>query len=123
MKDMGGLRALVLGGRGDIGNAIAGRLAENGCEVISVGRKDFDLQNQGQIDDYLNENGCEYDVLVHSSGLNNPALFEDLTDAEIRKSLEVNLHSFLYIAKRCLPYWKQRFAYPTGSISNLAAFW
>jgi len=43
------MRALILGGKGDIGQAIATKLQSQSCEVDAVGRDDFDLTSTDQI--------------------------------------------------------------------------
>lgn len=119
---MENLRALVLGGRGDIGGAITARLQAEGCEVMAVGRTDFDLGDGAQIDAFFERNGNSFDILVHSSGLNHPKLFENLAEAEIRESLDVNLHGFLKVARACLPYWQSRSFGRVLAISSLYGF-
>ncbi len=116
------LRALVLGGRGDIGGAIANRLRGEGIEVLQVGRDDFDLADPVGIDAFFARRGDAYDILVHSAGLNQPKLFEDLTDEEIRASLDANLHGFLHVARACLPNWKSRRFGRVVVISSLYGF-
>jgi 3-oxoacyl-[acyl-carrier protein] reductase len=103
-----GPRALVLGGHGDIGRAIAVRLHSDGFDVIAVGRSTFDLGNPSQTDAFLSREGNRFDILVHCAGLNRPTLIENLSDAEIRESLEVNLIGFLRVARACLPYWRSK---------------
>lgn len=111
-----------VGGRGDIGGAISVRLEAEGYEVIAVGRIDFDLGNSVQIEAFFEKNGNNYDILVHSSGLNQPKLFENLTEDEIRESLDVNLHGFLKCARACLPYWQTRGFGRVVVISSLYGF-
>jgi len=100
------LRALVLGGHGDIGRAIAARLHADGCDVVAVGRSTFDMRDPSQIDAFMAREGNRFELLVHCAGLNRPALFENLSDADIRESLEINLHGFLRVARACLPHWR-----------------
>lgn len=116
------LKALVLGGRGDIGAAIATRLRDDGHEVRAVGRADFNLADGATIDAFFAANGNHFDILVHSGGLNHPKPFEELTEAEIRETLEVNLHGFLRVARICLPYWKARQFGRVLVISSLYGF-
>jgi 3-oxoacyl-[acyl-carrier protein] reductase len=117
------MRALILGGRGDIGAAIASRLATDGLEVTAVGRHDFDLADNGSIDRFFSEREQGgYEVLVHSAGLNSPKLFEDLSESEIRLSLEANLHGFLHVTRKCLPVWKRRGFGRVLVISSLYGF-
>ena len=101
------MRALILGGKGDIGSAITQKLSSDGVQATGVGRAQFDLTNVAQIDDYFDVHGSEFEILVHSGGLNHPKIFEELTDQEIRTSLDANLHGFLHVVRRLLPYWKQ----------------
>lgn len=99
--------ALVLGGRGGIGSSISAALRADGMAVTAVGRSDFDLAMPAQIDAFFARSGNAFDVLVHSGGLNVPRPFEQLSEQDIRTSLEVNLHGFLHVARLCLPYWKR----------------
>ena len=101
------MRALVLGGKGDIGSAITQKLSMHGVEVFSVGRSDFDLTNPSQIADYFKGNNNKFDILVHSGGLNNPKTFEELTDAQIRESLNANVLGFLDVVRELTPHWKK----------------
>jgi 3-oxoacyl-[acyl-carrier protein] reductase len=115
-------RALVLGGRGDIGGAIAAHLRNEGIEVFAVGRMDFDLGSPKDIDAYFDKNGNKFDILIHSGGHNQPKLVEDLSDRDIREALDVNLHGFLRVAKMCLPYWKAQNSGHIIVLSSLYGF-
>jgi NAD(P)-dependent dehydrogenase (short-subunit alcohol dehydrogenase family) len=101
------MRALVLGGKGDIGSAITQKLSMHEVEVTSVGRSDFDLTSPNQIASYFKENGNQFDVLIHSGGLNNPKTFEELTDSQIRESLDANVLGFLDVVRELIPCWKK----------------
>jgi 3-oxoacyl-[acyl-carrier protein] reductase len=94
---------LVLGGRGDIGSAIADRFVAAGHEVLAVGRADFDLTEPPSIDAWFERSHPPLGVLVHSAGLNNPKRFADLTDAEIRECFAANVEGFLQVARRSMP--------------------
>lgn len=100
------MRALVLGGKGDIGSAITQKLSSIGVDTTDVGRADFDLANPNQIATYFKKNGSQFDILIHSGGLNNPKNFEELTDAEIRESLNANVLGFLDVVRELTPHWK-----------------
>ena len=116
------LHALVLGGRGAIGNAIASRLQLDGCEVKVVGRREFNLDDSDQIDNFFKTNNNNYDILIHSAGLNCPKLFENLSDVEIKESLNVNLLGFLKVAQACLSYWRTQTYGRILVISSLYGF-
>lgn len=116
------MRALVLGGKGDIGSAITQKLSSNGVDAISVGRSDFDLANPKQISNYFKVNGSQFDILVHSSGLNNPKTFEELTDTEIRESLDANVIGFLDVVRELTTDWRRNRFGRVLVISSLYGF-
>lgn len=116
-------RALVLGGRGDIGAAIAAELAAAwGDEVVPVGRQDFDLADPSSIDRFLATAGNRFDVLIHSAGLNRPGAFETLDLADVRLAVEANLHGFLRVAQALLPHWKAAGGGRVVVVSSLYGF-
>jgi NAD(P)-dependent dehydrogenase (short-subunit alcohol dehydrogenase family) len=94
---------LVLGGRGDIGSAIARRFEASGHEVLAVGRADFDLTRPESIDSWFDRPHPSIGVLIHSAGLNYPKRFTDLNDAEIRECFAANVEGFLRVARRTIP--------------------
>jgi 3-oxoacyl-[acyl-carrier protein] reductase len=114
------MKALVLGGKGAIGQAVAARLTQVGHDVTSVGRPDFDLTDSEQIASYFDCRPAEFDILVHSGGYNVPKSFETLTDEEIRRSLNANLFGFLDVARLCIPHWK---ASGTGRVVVLSSLY
>lgn len=115
-------RALVLGGKGDIGSAITSALRTDGMEVMAVGRTDFDLGVAEQIDAFFVHYGNTFDVLVHSSGLNVPKPFEQLSEQDIRTAMDVNLYGFLHVARLCLPHWQQGNGARVLVVSSLYGF-
>ena len=94
---------LVLGGRGDIGSAIARRFVTAGHPVIAAGRAEFDLTESAAIDAWFDRAHPPIGVLVHSAGLNHPKRFAELTDAEIRECFAANVEGFLQVARRVIP--------------------
>jgi 3-oxoacyl-[acyl-carrier protein] reductase len=112
--------ALVLGGSGDIGTAIADDLAQRGYLVTCVGSADMDLANKKSIDQYMS--GRTYDVLVHSAGLNVIGALEDRDLTDIELAIDTNLIGFLDIVKRLIPYWKQQQQGRIVVISSLYGF-
>lgn len=102
-----GRRVLILGGTGDIGSAIASRLTlDFGDEVIAVGSKDLNLADAHSVDLFLERHGSDFDVLVHSAGLNQPGLFESLNVQNIELAIQANLMGFLRISQALIPHWK-----------------
>lgn len=114
--------ALVLGGNGDIGAAIVAKLRAGGLRVRAVGSADFDLGRPDQIAAFFAREGNAFEVLVHAAGLNAPKPFEQLSEQDIRASLEVNLHGFLQVARLCLPHWKSHGGARVLVLSSLYGF-
>lgn len=97
---------LVLGGNGDIGSAIAAAFRDRGDAVVATGRAQLDLNSPESIDAFFASGHRDFDVLVHSAGLNNPKTFAELSSAEIAESLQVNVQGFLRALKHVEPHLK-----------------
>jgi 3-oxoacyl-[acyl-carrier protein] reductase len=101
-------KSLVIGGSGDIGTSIAHQLSQDyGDRVLAVSSRELNLLDNNSIDRFLNMHGVDFDVLVHSAGINQPGIFESLEIADIEKTIQVNLIGFLRVAKALLPHWKK----------------
>lgn len=105
---MSSMKALVLGGKGDIGAAVCQRLRQAGHQVLAVGRDDFDLTSSTQIASFFETHGGDFDLLIHSGGYNVPKNFNALTDEEIRLCIDSNLFGFLDVVRHCCPHWQTR---------------
>jgi 3-oxoacyl-[acyl-carrier protein] reductase len=112
--------ALVLGGTGDIGRAIADDLTQRGYQVSCVGSQDMNLRDSASIDAFMW--GKTYDVLVHSAGLNVIGALEDQSIADVELAVDTNLMGFLHIAKQLIPYWKQQQQGRIVVVSSLYGF-
>jgi 3-oxoacyl-[acyl-carrier protein] reductase len=116
------MKALVLGGKGAIGGAIAAHLTDCGHAVTALGRDAFDLSRREQILDYFVQQPAAFDLLVHSAGWNVPKAFDQTSDDDIRLSLEANLLGFLSVVRACLPHWKKTGCGRIVVISSLYGF-
>lgn len=118
-----GRRVLVLGGTGDIGSTIASRLTlDFGDKVIAVGSADLNLADAHSVDLFLEQHGSDFDVLVHSAGVNQPGLFELLDMKNIELTVQANLMGFLRISKALIPHWKLQSWGSVVIISSLYGF-
>lgn len=116
-------KVLVLGGTGDIGSAIAHRLTlDFGDKVISVGSKDLNLADAHAVDLFLERNGSDFDVVVHSAGVNQPGLFESLDIQNVELTIRANLMGFLRISQALIPHWKLHSRGNVVIISSLYGF-
>lgn len=97
-------KVLILGGRGDIGTAMAEMFRQRGDRVVATGRIEIDLASAAAIDGYFEANAADFDVVVHSAGLNNLKIFAELSNEEIAESLQVNVQGFLRVLKHIEPH-------------------
>lgn len=61
---LSGKRVWVAGHYGMVGSAVVRRLAGDGCETITVDRRDLDLRRQTDVEAWLNENRPDAIVLA-----------------------------------------------------------
>ena len=116
-------KALVLGGTGNIGSAIAFRLEHDfGDKVLAVGSKALNLADVNSVDLFLEKNGSNFDVLIHAAGFNQPGLFESLDIRNIELTLQANLMGFLRISQALIPHWKLHSRGSVVIISSLYGF-
>jgi NAD(P)-dependent dehydrogenase (short-subunit alcohol dehydrogenase family) len=101
-------RVLILGGSGGLGAAMADVFRGHGDKVVATGRAQMDLADPAAIDRYFAANPAAFDVLVHSAGVNDPKDFVRLSDAEIARSLQVNVQGFLHVLRHVEPHLRER---------------
>lgn len=138
-----GLTALVIGGTGTLGGAIAGALAAAGAHVIVAGRNPehgaecvHAITQRGgqaeffaadctrredllQLKQYLADSGRELHILVNGAGVNSPTPFLEISDEEWDRILTVNLGSVRLACQVFGGYMLEK--QTTGSIINIAS--
>jgi NAD(P)-dependent dehydrogenase (short-subunit alcohol dehydrogenase family) len=142
MTDLPGRVALVTGGGGGLGAAIAGRLAETGMGVVVAdvdetraeavagrlrahGGKATALRvdvsrpadAEGALQATLGAHG-RLDVLVNNAGVDRTAPFEELTLDDWDRILGVNLRGPLHMARAAFPVMRRQGA---GHIVNIVS--
>lgn len=100
-------KVLIIGGTGDIGNAIANKFINT--ITHSVGSKDINLSCNQSIRKFFIENENTYDKLIFVSGINNPSLIKKTKNNEFEETMKINCSSLHYIASnnfKCLSQLK-----------------
>jgi len=115
-------KVLLIGGSGDIGDAIANKFKKNGSQIIMPTRKEMDLEDRGSIERFFENKKLNIDVLIHSAGFNDPKSIEELSDEDIDKTYEINVISFYKIIKQVLPVFKKKKNGYILAISSLYSF-
>lgn len=133
---------LVTGASRGIGRAIAEAFAEKGCHLILTCRNSMEALEQLALS--LQEKysiacravradmGCETDVqalfskietldiLVNNAGIAHIGLLADMTAAQWREIMSVNLDSCFYACRAAIPLMLRRHS---GSIINISSVW
>jgi 3-oxoacyl-[acyl-carrier protein] reductase len=139
-----GRRALVTGGSGDIGGAIARALAAQGCRVIVHANRSLEraqalvteLQQAGQVAhavafdvadatatrsalDTLLEEG-PIPIVVNNAGIHDDGPMAGMSDEQWRRVIDVSLHGFFHVTQPLLlPMARARFG-RIVSVSSVA---
>ena len=100
-------RALVAGGTGRVGHAIAERLRADGWTVIAAGRADGDLRTrdgaQALVARALDELGG-LDLVVHAAGAGfSPKPVEEVTEADWDAAVDVTAKGTFFLAQAAAP--------------------
>jgi NAD(P)-dependent dehydrogenase (short-subunit alcohol dehydrogenase family) len=130
--DYSGCVAVVAGGAGGIGSAIASRLALAGATVIAWDRtagsvpgvryEQVDLTDSAAVEEaarHRAERDGRLDFLVNAAGYSGPTLpLEDYAPQEWLRIAEVNLNSVYHTCRAVLPLMRKA---GTGRIVNIAS--
>ena len=133
--------AVITGASSGIGRASAARFAQDGFEVIAVGRNESELNDlrdnsrngsgsiqialadvteYSQVDRVLAETNDKFgriDVLVNAAGIIKNGSIENTTLDEWDKMLNINLRSVFYLMQKCLPFLEAT----KGNIVNVSS--
>jgi 3-dehydrosphinganine reductase len=121
-----GTHAIVTGGSGGIGLAIARRLVELGGSVTLVARGRerleaaaaelgartlaLDISDQAAVHEALPRELAERraDLLVNCAGISTVAEFADLTPDQLRHEMDVNYFGAVWVTRATLPHFRER---------------
>lgn len=93
--------ALVTGGAGDLGRAIAEELAAQGYEVQAPGRRELDVSDAASIDRWLNAHP-RAGLVVHCAGILRDRMSQGMSEAEWDEVMAVNLKGAFHVTQRVL---------------------
>jgi len=119
---LAGKVALVTGGNGAIGSAIATLFQKAGARVVSVDRPGsrippgvtflpIDLAERAQIDALVAEVDREHggiDILVHSAGITRDSVLWKMCPDQWSEVLSINLDAAFHLLRQCTPVMRRR---------------
>jgi pteridine reductase len=102
------VKALVTGGTGRVGSAIARRLREDGSQVLAAGRADGDLADPGAARALVERAVAELgglDLLVHAAGEGFvPRAVEEVTEADWDAAFGATAKGTFFCAQAAAPH-------------------
>jgi NAD(P)-dependent dehydrogenase (short-subunit alcohol dehydrogenase family) len=102
------MRALVTGGTGRVGSAIAARLERDGWTVLAAGRADGDVAMVGEARRLVDRTADELgglDLLVNAAGEGfEPTLFEDVDEAGWEAAFGATAKGSFFITQAAAPH-------------------
>lgn len=110
---------LLTGATGGIGEAIASKFQSQNYDVIAPTRAEMDLTSEKSINQYLSNLNSDIDVFIHCAGINDPKQIDQLTEADIQKTFQVNSMSFYSICKFLSKEFKRKNAGHILGVSSI----
>jgi pteridine reductase len=106
------MRALVTGGTGRVGSAIASKLGSSGYSVLAAGRRDGDLAHadaaQALVERAVSELGG-LDLLVHAAGDGFvPKHVSEVTEADWDASFGATAKGAFFVVQAAAPHLRER---------------
>jgi len=102
------MRALVTGGTGRVGSAIAARLREEGYDVLAAGRSDGDLRDAAAAHELVERTVDELgglDLVVHAAGEGFEAKpVEDVSEADWDAAFGATAKGAFFLAQAAAPH-------------------
>jgi NAD(P)-dependent dehydrogenase (short-subunit alcohol dehydrogenase family) len=111
---------LVTGASRGIGLAIADRLRQEGVRVLTPDRSCLDLSSSTSMDAYLSTLNERIDILVNDAGINKLSSGQEVTDADLYETLQVNLAAPLRLIRALSPRMVEN---NYGRIVNISSIW
>lgn len=85
-------RVLVTGGSRGIGKAIVSLLKKEGYVVLAPTRTELNLSSDVSIDKFIKTwQKKQIDIIINNAGINFPQWIEEMTDENIRDTIQINL--------------------------------
>jgi NAD(P)-dependent dehydrogenase (short-subunit alcohol dehydrogenase family) len=111
-------RALITGGSRGIGAAIVEKFSQEEVDVIAPTRAQLDLLSNESIDVFLASLNCPIDIIVNNAGINVLAATTEISERDLRDTLQTNLVAPLWLTRKLAP---QMMARGFGRVVNISS--
>lgn len=102
------MRALLTGGTGKLGSALARRLEREGWQVLAAGRRDGDVSHASEARALVERAAAELgglDVLVNGASAGfDPTPFEEVGEAEVEAALGATVKGSFFVTQAAAPH-------------------
>ena len=95
-------KVLITGGKGDIAQAIAEKLVQEGYHVSSPGKEQLDVTDISSVEAYISE--YQPDILINNAGFVVPQSVRTADTELTKKHIEINLLGVFYCTETALKY-------------------
>lgn len=112
--------ALVTGASRGIGAAIARKLADSGCKILTPSRLELDLASELSVESYLARLDQPIDILVNDAGINRIAMLKKIQSEDVRDTLQINLLAPFRLIQFLAQQMKAR---NYGRVVNISSLW
>jgi NAD(P)-dependent dehydrogenase (short-subunit alcohol dehydrogenase family) len=97
---------VVVGGSKGIGLGVVNEFKNKQAKVYSISRSNCDISSIKSIDKYFNK-FKKIDILINNAAINYCKPIEEISIKEWKEVVDVNLTSYFYIIKKCIPLMKK----------------
>jgi 3-oxoacyl-[acyl-carrier protein] reductase len=112
--------ALITGSSRGIGLAIKNKLEDSGIRVIAPKRDELDLLSDVSIKEYLAHLNDPIDILINNAGINILSAVVDVTEENVRQTIQTNLLGPFELVRGIVPGMVER---KYGRIVNISSIW
>lgn len=114
------MNVLITGASRGIGKAAADAFLKMNYTVFSPGRDELDLSNHKSVNAFIKKHELDFDIIINNAGVNEIALLEDISDENIKQTLQINLIAPIKLLRGLIKRMKNnRF----GRIVNIGSIW
>jgi 3-oxoacyl-[acyl-carrier protein] reductase len=115
-------KVLVIGGSGDIGQAIVKEFTFKKAQVISTSSEMLNLNSTQNIKNFFKESHTEFNTLIFAAGQNTPRPCWEIDTDAMESTLTINVKAFVEIMYHLIPFMRKERYGRIVAISSIFGF-